>query len=54
MIILLIGVDEREDWNLGYTRWMGISFLNGFIDKESKSKTMEKYISTVINFLLAS
>ena len=33
---------------------MGISFLNGFIDNESKSKTMEKSIPTVINFLPTS
>lgn len=33
---------------------MGISFLNSFIDKKSKSKTMEKNIPTVINFLPAS
>lgn len=47
MIILLIGVDEREGSNanlqyLVYIRWVGISFLKGFIDNECKSKTMEK------------
>lgn len=56
MIILLIGMDVREDQNsdfqyLGYTRQVSISFLNGFIDNESKSETMETKIATVINFL---
>lgn len=56
MIILLIGVDEREGWNpdlqyLGYTRWVAISFLNGFVGSESKSKTKEEKNPTLINFL---
>lgn len=56
MIILLIGVDEREGWNtdlqyLVYIRWVSISFLNGFIDNESKNKTMEEKNPTLINFL---
>lgn len=58
MAVLLIGVDGRETWNpdllcFGYTRWVGISFLNGFVDNESKSKTMEEKNPTLTNFFPA-
>lgn len=34
----------------GSTRRLGILFSSGFVDDESKSKTMEKKIPAVINF----
>lgn len=43
MLILLIGVGEREGWKpdlqyLGHTKWVGISLLNGFLDKSLRVK----------------